>query len=570
MTTLATKLTPDITYVSEAPVSGIREIPAVRPIAASLAELHAAAYEGDLVALARASSRIEATLFVPELRTVVAVSSRPSLEKIGEPIDVSTGLWELLGDRETLVTPVVEVACASREEEAREAVVEAGRAFPLIGGEPPQTARIEVFGERVEIVVGEKVASVQGVVIAVPPGAPPASTRVVVSSGGHLTVARAPEETIAWLDAIASGDARKEASRAIALSLLLLRRSLENEALPVQTTALVAQALADLDANVRNALAAKCGFVDDAAARMVTCGLSALAIGDHVTDKPSDLRTIAIASMLQPLLDRIRGIDVLEQKLADVAIDDPTMGAEIVVAHETARMRRGSKLGSASIHARLAAMACDEVRPSLSELVDTPRPSVEIPSGVAAQGKTSLQYTPLHRVLAVAHARRLSGTLVAREPSGARHWMVLAGGTPVRVRTKLAASNTDEQSAHLARIGAIASLPLETQIEFFADHDLLVGIESLVPCAPHAAILAATRAESVRDALRDLVVGLGDTKRLRLSPSQLAAYAPTGDEAFVAARVLFDGEALAALGGELETVVPLLAAAHLVGELRVE
>ena len=50
-------------------------------------------------------------------------------------------------------------------------------------------------------------------------------------------------------------------------------------------------------ARLRNALAAKCGFVDDPAARMLTCGLSALSIGDHVTDRPSDLRTIAIASM---------------------------------------------------------------------------------------------------------------------------------------------------------------------------------------------------------------------------------------------------------------------------------
>jgi hypothetical protein len=566
--------------LSVPPISGVRKVPRRPPLRRALAELHALAYSSSLAELARECRAIEGTMKVRESRTSISIESRPSLP----PIDVTAGLGELLGARAREVTPIVSVREPSREEGARRALLEVGRAFPLIAGEAPRESELAGFGARIEVVAGGTMASVQGYVVPICAGAPPAGTRVLVSPGPHLAIYAAPKDVTEFVDELATGDDAIRAIRAVALGLLLLRRA-RDEDLP-DVCLRVASALADLDPRTRNALVPPDG--DDRASRALGFALRTLAVCEQASDGVESLGAVAAAAMLQPHLDALASLEEARGWLAGVVLADPRTSLQVVVANQIAYLRRGGHTEATSMHARLVCLACDPRRESrvtfedgIIELQDhdleevgaprEQRETIEIPEGVrAAEGRTRLAITPLSKILAVACQRRLSGTLVVTEPQGLRHALVLAGGAPTRALVRAGANgDPHELEGHLRRITAMASLGGEAVVEFYAGCDLLVGMidAPLVPCAPHAAVLAAARARPVLDQLRETMISVATGRRLSMRPTRLPLYAPTKEEAAVAARVLFDDEPLSSLGGELDVAIPLLSAAHLLKEL---
>lgn len=566
------------------PISGVRSVPrARRSIAPSLAELHAFALGEGIVELARACAAIEKPLRAPT-RTLVAVQARSTLP----PIDLTEGLGDLLGARAREVTPIVAVREPSLEAAATRVLREVGKAFPLIAGEEPRESSFDPFGSQVEIVVGEAMASVQGYVVPVCQGAPPSGTRVIVGPGPRLGIYATPREATEWLDVLAVENGVR---RVIALGLVLLRRARVDELAEVCRR--VSAALADLDPIARDALAGR-PLGDDAAARAIAHALTALSVCSQEGGDGSALRAVAAAAMLQPHLDSL-SLDDARAWLTHVVMTEPTLSLEVVVAHQVARLRRGRGRESASVHARLVALACEPTRGErqiadvlsqvIADVIDLDdadlveirpsslgRESLPLPKDGAPQGRTTLDATPLARVLAVAHTRRLSGTVLVTEPSGDRHALTLSGGTPVRARDRSGLDvDPGDLDGHFRRITAIASLPPSSRVEFYQGCDLLVGMADapLVPCTPHAAVLAAARAPGALAQLRAMMTSLGTARTMSLRPTRIPLYSPTQEEAAVAARVLFDDEPLSALGDDLDLALPLVAAAHLMKDLTV-
>jgi hypothetical protein len=566
------------------PISGVRIVPkGVRRIAASLAELHAFALGEGIAELAHVCATIEKQLSAPQ-KTTVSVQARSTLP----PIDLTAGLGDLLGARAREVTPIVAVREPSLEAAATRVLVEVGKAFPLICGEEPRESSFDPFGAQVEVVVGKSMASVQGFVVPVCSGAPPSGTRVIVGPGPRLGIYAAKAETTDWLDVLAVENGVR---RAISLGLVVLRRARVDELAEVCRR--VASALVDLDPVARDGLAGR-PLGDDAAARAIGHALSVLSVCQGEGGDRSALRAVAAAAMLQAHLDTL-SIEDARAWLTHVVLTEPTLSLEVVVAWQVARIRRGRGRDSASMHARLVALACEptqeerkiadvltkviadvieleegdlvEIRPSAIG-----RESLPLPKDRAPQGRTKLEVTPLAKILAVAHERRLSGTLLVTDPGGGRHALLLSGGTPIRARDR---SGVDvdpcDLDGHFRRITAIASLPPASTAEFYQGCDLLVGMADapLVPCTPHAAVLAAARAPSALPQLRALMIRVGTARRLALRPTRIPLYSPTEEEAAIAARVLFDDEPLSALGDNLDFAIPLVAAVYLMKDLAV-
>ncbi|MGZ3424670.1 MAG: hypothetical protein ACXVEE_42830, partial [Polyangiales bacterium] len=346
------------------------------------------------------------------------------------------------------------------------------------------------------------VSAVRGVITATHERAP-VGTRVRIDDGGDARVTEADGYTLAWLDEIGLGDVSTIAARTVAMGLILLRRLTPTHRLPIAECRMLARALVDLDPAARPTVDAD-ALGDDPAARALGCALATLGLAEHATSSAAVLRAVTSAALLQPLLDSFESFAAAKEHLAELVDADPTFGAEVVIAHDALRLRRGSMLPSTSLQARLVALACDEIRGSLTEIaldldldeldleemdleeieleeidlveIDDrdQRSSIELPE-CDADGHTTLSLAPVARILAMAHDRLLDGTLLLREPNGRRHAIVLRIGVPLRVRThapvkplgmRLADSGTLEPDAISGALlrAAFAEVPLGTQL----------------------------------------------------------------------------------------------------------
>jgi hypothetical protein len=210
-----------------------------------------------------------------------------------------------------------------------------------------------------------------------------------------------------------------------------------------------------------------------------------------------------------------------------------------------------------------------------SDLLEEVRDSIVPPPASLAEGRSILGLTPMWTVLLAARRRRPTGTLVL-EVRGERHAVVFEQGTPVDAqahvhapplgwvvrqlgwigpeRLRVALSRASVRGSLLgaqlvadgllsrarlaealsfqlaARIGALSTLPKDTQLEFYPRHDLLRGRAErpIAPCPAEVALLAVTRRMN-HERSRAILDRLGDG-RIDVHASVATCMRPTPEE----------------------------------------